>query len=97
MKQSHYIPNPINTSSVQMSSELMALVETLACNVHENWAAMRMKQGWKYGEKRNDHKKEHPFLVPYNELPEEEKDYDRLTAMETVKVILGMGWRIEKF
>jgi len=96
MKDLPYTPNPINTSSVQMSSELMALAETLARNVHENWASDRIKQGWKYGAERNDDKKEHPCLIPYEDLPEEEKEYDRRTAMETIKVILGLGWRIEK-
>jgi hypothetical protein len=92
----NYTPKPIDTSAVQVPPELMELAETLARNVHENWAAERIKQGWKYGAVRNDIKKEHPCLIAYEELPEEEKEYDRKTALETIKVILGLGWRIEK-
>ena len=94
--KTQYTPNPVDTSLVQVPCELMQLAETLARNVHENWAAERIKQGWKYGHERNDIKKEHPCLIAYEELPEEEKEYDRKTAMETIKVILGCGWRIEK-
>jgi hypothetical protein len=96
MIKNSYTPKPIDTSAVQVPPELMELAETLARNVHENWAAERIKQGWKYGTQRNDNKKEHPCLIAYEELPEEEKEYDRKTAMETIKVILGLGWRINK-
>lgn len=91
-----YAPQPIDTTKIQISNEIKEIAETLARNVHENWASDRIKQGWKYGPKRNDDKKEHPCLIPYEDLPEEEKEYDRRTAMETIKVILGLGWRIEK-
>jgi hypothetical protein len=91
-----YSPKPIDASKVEVPSELLDLAESLARNVHENWALKRIKQGWKLGHERNDAKKEHPCLIPYDELPEEEKDYDRNTAMETLKVILGLGYVLEK-
>ncbi|MCR5162371.1 MAG: hypothetical protein K6C06_11425, partial [Lachnospiraceae bacterium] len=37
-----------------------------------------------------------PCLVPYDELPEREKDYDRMTAMETLKLIIKLGYEIKK-
>ncbi len=91
-----YNPEPINTEGVKLSSEILELSEILAKNVHDNWAKERIKQGWKYGEKRDDMKKETPCLVEYEKLPEEEKLYDRETAMETLKVIQKLGYEIKK-
>lgn len=91
-----YKPEPINTEGVKLSSEILELSEILAKNVHDNWAKERIKQGWKYGEKRDDMKKETPCLVEYEKLPEEEKLYDRETAMETLKVIQKLGYEIKK-
>ena len=89
-----YIPKPIDTSGIQLSPELIELTEHIAANVHEVWAASRIAEGWQYGETRNDAQKLHPCLVPYNELPETEKNYDRNTAMETLKLIQKLGFRI---
>ena len=91
----NYIPKPIDTTDVELSSEINELCEKLAENTHEVWAAGRIAQGWTYGPVRDDEKKETPCLVPYNELPESEKDYDRNTAMETLKVILKLGFEIK--
>ena len=68
----------------------------MAKNVHEVWAQNRINEGWKYGDKRNDELKQHPCLVPYEELPEVEKNYDRDTALETLKLILKIGFKITK-
>jgi len=91
-----YTPKPIDTSSAELSQELLELMERIAENVHEVWAEGRISQGWTYGEHRDDDKKTTPCLVPYDELPEEEKDYDRKTAMGTLKLILTLGYKIEK-
>jgi RyR domain len=91
-----YNPNPIDTSKVQVSDDIFELTEHLAENAHEVWAQRRMAEGWSYGPRRDEAKKEHPSLVPYKDLPESEKEYDRSTAMETLKVLLAMGYRIEK-
>ncbi|MDO4180302.1 MAG: RyR domain-containing protein [Bacteroidales bacterium] len=93
MKQK-YIPQPIDTSDVILPDKLKALAEDLAKNVHEVWAKSRMEQGWTYGEERNDKKKRHSCLIPYDELPEEEKDYDRNTSQETLKSIVKLGYSI---
>ena len=92
----NYNPKPIDTSDVVLIDDLNELVEKMAENVHEIWAQSRMKQGWTYGPERNDELKHHPCLIPYGELPEVEKDYDRDTAVETLKLILKLGFRIEK-
>lgn len=96
MKSKKYIPQPVNTSDVELSQELMQLVEQMAKNVHEVWAETRISQGWTYGEQRDDGRKTHPCLVPYEELPEEEKEYDRNTAVGTLKLIMELGFCIRK-
>ena len=74
----------------------MELVEVMAKNVHEVWSQSRLSEGWTYGARRDDEKKTHPCLVPYEELPEIEKDYDRNTAIGTLKLIQALGFDIEK-
>ena len=91
-----YIPNPADTTDIKLPKELLRLTEIVAENVHENWAASRIAEGWKYGEKRDDIKKTTPCLVPYSELPEIEKNYDRTTALETIKLIISLGYKIVK-
>lgn len=96
MNKNNYTPQPINTKSVDLPMELQALAEDIAKNVHEVWAFGRMKDGWTYGEERNDAEKKHPCLVPYEDLSEEEKEYDRNTSIETIKLILTLGFKISK-
>lgn len=96
MKTNNYIPQPIDTSDVQLPEELNPLLEAMAKNVHEIWAQTRISQGWQYGPERNDAEKLHPMLIPYEDLPEEEKVYDRNTSVETLKLILKLGFIIEK-
>lgn len=89
-----YIPKPIDTSDVILPDGLEELAESLSKNVHEVWAAGRIAAGWKYGPVRDELKKEHPCLIPYEELTEEEKNYDRATALSTIKYILANNYRI---
>lgn len=91
-----YNPKPIDTSSVELSSDILSLAEELAANTHDVWGKVRIEQGWVYGDTRNDEKKTHPCLVSYEELPESEKEYDRATAMETLRLIIKLGYTIEK-
>ena len=95
MKNS-YVPMPIDTSDVDLSEELNGLIEKMAKNVHEVWAQNRMEQGWTYGVERSDSLKQHPCLIPYDELPDEEKAYDRDTALSTLKLICKLGFKISK-
>ena len=91
-----YTPKPIDTSAVSLPVEMEPLVEQMAKNVHEVWAQKRIEEGWKYGEKRDDELRLHPCLVSYEQLPEIEKEYDRSTALETLKLIIKLGFTIEK-
>lgn len=96
MKTENYIPQPFDTKDIELPEELNPLVEQMAKNVHEIWSQTRISQGWTYGSERNDTEKKHPCLVPYEQLPEEEKVYDRNTSMETLKFIMGNGFHIVK-
>ncbi|MGN0236661.1 MAG: RyR domain-containing protein [Lepagella sp.] len=91
-----YKPNPIDLSDVQLPESLQDLSEVLARNVHEVWAASRIAQGWTYGDRRDDNLRQTPCLVDYDELSEEEKNYDRLTSQQTLKLILKLGYKITK-
>ena len=96
MNEAKYTPQPIDTTDVKLPEELEQLVEEMSKNVHEVWAETRIKQGWKYGEQRNDELKTHPCLVPYEDLPEEEKEYDRNTSIGTLKLIIKLGFKINQ-
>ena len=89
-----YTPTPISTEAVTLPQELDELVEQLAQNIHDHWAQQRIEAGWTYGRRRDDARKTHPDLVPYEVLPESEKAYDRTSVIETIKVILSLGYEI---
>lgn len=89
-----YRPQPIDTANITLPRSLLDLIERLAENAHDLWAGQRLADGWTYGPKRDDATKQHPSLVSYDQLPESEKEYDRLTAMETLKAILALGYTI---
>ena len=86
-----YIPKPIDVTDVELPEEISALVELLAENTHDVWAAGRIAEGWRYGEARDDARKTTPCLVSYAELPENEKAYDRDTSLSVLKLILKLG------
>ena len=96
MKQKTYTPQPIDTTGVELPKELEQLVEQMSKNVHDVWAETRIQQGWTYGEQRNDELRTHPCLVPYEELPDSEKEYDRNTSIGTLKLIMKLGFKISK-
>ncbi len=91
-----YTPKPVDTDNVKLPEDLIQLTEEIAEQVHEVWAQGRIAEGWKYGKERDDTKKTTPCLVSYSELPESEREYDRRTALETLKLIVALGYRIEK-
>ena len=94
MNKNSYTPSPLDTTNVELPQELLNLAEEIAKNVHEVWSQNRMNEGWVYGPVRNDEKRETPCLVPYEELPEEEKAYDRNTAFSTLRLIVSLGFDI---
>ena len=91
-----YEPSPIGLDDVELSEDLSELQEAIAENAHEIWAKNRRDQGWSYGSERNDQKKETPDMIPYCNLPESEKLYDREMAMQTLKLVKKLGFEIVK-
>ena len=94
--EGRYIPSPIDTSDVEVSPQIARLAERLAENTHEVWALGRVNDGWVYGPVLDREKKTHPLLVPYSQLPESEKDYDRRTSLEALKLLIKLGFTIEE-
>ncbi|MCH5299431.1 MAG: Ryanodine receptor Ryr [Ruminococcus sp.] len=91
-----YNPKPIDTSDVKLTDDLLELTEMIAENIHDVWAKGRIEEGWTYDAKKDGEKKTNPCLVPYDELPETEKEYDRNTTLETLRLIIKLGYEIKK-
>ena len=91
-----YNPKPIDLSDVELTEDLNELREAIAENAHDVWAVERQAQGWTYGEQRDDNKKETPCMVPYSQLPDSEKKFDRDMAMNTLKLVRKLGYDLVK-
>jgi ryanodine receptor 2 len=91
-----YQPRPIATDHVRLPVDLLDLVEVLAENAHDLWALERLRSGWRLGSERCDARRLHPCLIPYADLPESEKAYDREVALGTVKAIVALGYTVSR-
>lgn len=89
-----YRPEPVGLDDVALPEALLQLTETISRNTHETWAQKRMEEGWRYGPERNDAKKLHPNLVPYSMLSEADRDYDRATALNAIRLIIKLGYTV---
>lgn len=89
-----YDPQPIDVADIELDANLEELTEAIAENAHDIWARARMDEGWTYGPVRDDAKKQHPDLVPYTQLPDSEKEYDRIMAMNTLRLVRRLGYDI---
>lgn len=96
MEQKTYAPHPVDLGDIELTPQLEQLREAIAENAHEVWAVGRIKEGWTYGPERDDKLKKHPDLIPYSELPDSEKQYDRETAMNTIKLVIKLGYDLVK-
>jgi len=94
MSKVTYIPNPIDTSGIALPEGLAEVREKVAEHVHDVWSTGRIKEGWSYGETKDSDRKTNPCLVPYEELSDGEKEYDRNTAEETIKLLIALGYKI---
>jgi hypothetical protein len=90
-----WVPAPINTSGIELPEALRPLIEQLAENAHDNWAELKISEGWQWGSATEPTAKRHKLLVPYAELSEQDKKSDRRLAVETLKLVLHLGFRIE--
>jgi len=91
-----YIPKPIDLSDVSLTEDLIELREAIAENAHEIWAENRRLEGWTYGPVRDDKLKQTPDMVPYKDLSDGEKEYDRATAMRSIKLLKKLGYDVVK-
>ena len=91
-----YNPKLIDLEHVELPEGFDELREAIAENAHDLWALERQSEGWTFGPKRDDSKLETPDMVPYSQLPESEKQYDRLMAEDTLKLLIALGYKIEK-
>lgn len=93
---SDYYPKPLPTEHIQLDEDLQRLVERLAEHAHDIWALQRIKDGWGFGPERCDNTRRHPCLVPYSELPESEKSYDRNAVVGTIRAVLALGFVLHR-
>jgi hypothetical protein len=63
---------------------------------HERWMTEKLEDGWRYGEQRDDAKKHHPSLVPYDELSESEKEKDRDTIRQIPEILSGIDFQVSR-
>lgn len=89
-----YSPRPIDTSGTVVPDSLAALLEQLATNAHDVWAAKRIHEGWRFGPHRDDEAKESPWLIPYDQLPASEQEFDMSMVTETIRSIIILGYEI---
>jgi hypothetical protein len=74
-------PKPADEEPLRQSLAQSETCELLAEAEHNGWMVERMLNGWTYGRIRDDANKKHPLLIPYNQLSEGDKDYDRHTII----------------
>ena len=91
-----YDPQPIDVEDFSLPDDLKELMEAIAENTHDIWARQRIDEGWQYGEKRDDGFKLHPDLVPFSDLTDSEKEYDRKMACGVLKLVKALGYKIVK-
>lgn len=91
-----YEPKPEDLSSVKLSEELEGIIEEISEKIHDAWAEKRIQNGWIYGSVYDSVNKVHPCLVEYSKLTDEEKEIDRVTVSSTIKMLLKLGYSIER-
>ncbi|MBO4720072.1 MAG: Ryanodine receptor Ryr [Prevotella sp.] len=91
-----YEPHPIDVDDIPLDGDLEELQEAIAENAHDVWAEARIKEGWSYGKERDDVKKHNPDIIPYTALSDSEKEYDRIMAFKTIKLVKKLGFDIVK-
>ncbi len=81
--------------TIVLPDSLAPLVETLAENNHNSWALQRTSEGWTFGPVRDSSTKTHEGLVPFEELPESEKEVDRELVRSMLRAMVELGYRID--
>ena len=80
-------PDWQNESAVAGVKFKLANLDATPEDMHKNWCKAKLNDGWTYGIEKNPNKKTHPCLLPYDQLPEEQRVKDALFA-NVVKAFL---------
>ncbi|XP_030255117.1 ryanodine receptor 2 isoform X5 [Sparus aurata] len=94
MSQAAFTPTPVDTSQIVLPPHLERIREKLAENIHELWVMNKIELGWTYGAVRDDNKRQHPCLVEFSKLPEQERSYNLQMSLETLKTLLALGCHV---
>ncbi|XP_063246474.1 ryanodine receptor 2 [Prinia subflava] len=94
LSQAAFTPVPVDTSQIVLPPHLERIREKLAENIHELWVMNKMELGWQYGPVRDDNKRQHPCLVEFSKLPEQERNYNLQMSLETLKTLLALGCHV---
>eukprot|EP00002_Diphylleia_rotans_P030318 TRINITY_DN621_c0_g3_i1.p1 TRINITY_DN621_c0_g3~~TRINITY_DN621_c0_g3_i1.p1 ORF type:complete len:392 (-),score=109.13 TRINITY_DN621_c0_g3_i1:148-1323(-) len=91
----HYNPKSINTSDIDLS-RFASMADEMAEYIHDVWTKSKLDDGWRFAPVRDNQQKHHHNMVPYNELKQDDKNYDIKMAEKTIKLILYFGYNIDK-
>uniref|UniRef100_A0A8D0APV1 Ryanodine receptor 2 n=1 Tax=Sander lucioperca TaxID=283035 RepID=A0A8D0APV1_SANLU len=94
LSQAAFTPTPVDTSQIVLPPHLERIREKLAENIHELWVMNKIELGWTYGAVRDDNKRQHPCLVEFSKLPEQERSYNLQMSLETLKTLLALGCHV---
>uniref|UniRef100_A0A4W6FE05 Ryanodine receptor 2 n=1 Tax=Lates calcarifer TaxID=8187 RepID=A0A4W6FE05_LATCA len=94
LSQAAFTPTPVDTSQIVLPPHLERIREKLAENIHELWVMNKIELGWTYGAVRDDNKRQHPCLVEFCKLPEQERSYNLQMSLETLKTLLALGCHV---
>uniref|UniRef100_A0A670I8M0 Ryanodine receptor 2 n=1 Tax=Podarcis muralis TaxID=64176 RepID=A0A670I8M0_PODMU len=94
LSQAAFTPVPVDTSQIVLPPHLERIREKLAENIHELWVMNKIELGWQYGPVRDDNKRQHPCLVEFAKLPEQERNYNLQMSLETLKTLLALGCHV---
>jgi class 3 adenylate cyclase/tetratricopeptide (TPR) repeat protein len=83
----------LDPKEIEMSD---ARVEELAIVEHDRWMKDRRDHGWTYAPTRDNRRKYHPLLVPWEQLNEVEKQKDRDTVRNLPRLIAKAGFTVRK-
>ncbi|KAM6128234.1 ryanodine receptor 2 [Pterocles gutturalis] len=94
LSQAAFTPVPVDTTQIVLPPHLERIREKLAENIHELWVMNKIELGWQYGPVRDDNKRQHPCLVEFSKLPEQERNYNLQMSLETLKTLLALGCHV---
>lgn len=95
-KDGTYNPKLLDLRHVALPDFMDELCEAIAENAHDTWAWERQSEGWTYGPVRDDEALQTPDMVPYADLPDSERQYDRIMAFDTLRLLIALGYKIVK-